>query len=152
MQRNTIGLLVLIVLITGVGIYGWLAYNRKVEPIKNDLPAFTVSAEEIISEFETNDSIPTNKYLGKLIQVSGITKQVDKDDQGFYTVVLGDTSSMSSVRCAMDSVFASAVNTLQQGQVTGVKGIFTGYQKDDTGLLGSDIILNRCVIELKQSR
>lgn len=151
MQRNTIGLLVIIALITGVGIYGWRAYNRKVESIKNELPAFTVSAEQIIREFETNDAIPAKKYSGKLILVTGILKQVDKDDKGFYTVVLGDTSSMSSVRCAMDSAFASAVDILHKGQTTAVKGMFTGYQKDETGLLGSDIIMNRCVIELTQS-
>ena len=149
MSRNKISLLVLIVLLAGVGIYGWRAYNRKVTPIKNESPAFTVSSEEIIRQFETGDSAITTKYAGKLVLVTGITKQVDKDEKGFYTVVLGDTSSMSSVRCAMDSLFAADVNMLQKGQATSIKGMFTGFQKDETGLLGSDIILNRCVIESK---
>jgi hypothetical protein len=57
---------------------------------------------------------------------------------------------MSAVRCAMDTLFTNELMTLKKDQTITIKGMFTGFQKDDTGLLGSDIILNRCVIEKSQ--
>jgi hypothetical protein len=36
--------------------------------------------------------------------------------------------------------------SLQQGAVITIKGAITGFSKDETGLLGSDVQLNRCVI------
>lgn len=151
MQRSKIGMLVLIVLVIVSAIFGWKEYTRKNEPVKNLKPAFKVSAPQIIKEFEANDSLPARKYLGKLIAVNGIIKTIDKDSQGYFTVVLGNPVSMSSVRCAMDSLFASEVLSLKKDQTITIKGMFTGFQKDETGLLGSDIILNRCVIEKPQT-
>jgi hypothetical protein len=151
MQRRKIGMLVLGVLIIISAIFGWKEYTRKNEPVKNLKPAFEVSAPQIIKEFEINDSLPARKYLGKLIAVNGVIKTIDKDNHGFFTVVLGNAASMSSVRCAMDSLFASEVLSLKKDQTITIKGMFTGFQKDETGLLGSDIILNRCVIEKPQT-
>jgi hypothetical protein len=152
MQRNKIGVLILAVLIIASAIFGWREYYRKNEPVVNMTPAFIVTAEQIVKEFEANDSVPAKKYTGKLIAVSGNIKQVDKDEQGYFTVVLGSEGSMSSVRCAMDSLYASDVQTLQKGQPATIKGMFTGFQKDESGLLGSDIILNRCVIYKTQTK
>ncbi len=151
MRRNRTGFLVLAIIIIIAAIFGWREYTRKNEPVKNLKPSIEVSASRMIKEFEANDSLPAKKYLGKLVAVNGIVKKIDKDEQGFFTVVLGDAGSMSSVRCAMDSLFASEVVNLKKDQTITVKGMFTGFQKDETGLLGSDIILNRCVIETSQT-
>lgn len=151
MQRSKIGMLILVVLIIVSAIFGWNEYTRKNEPVRNLKPAFEVSAPQIIKEFEANDSLPARKYLGKLIAVNGILNTIDKDSQGYFTVVLGNPASMSSIRCAMDSLFASEVLSLKKDQTITIKGMFTGFQKDETGLLGSDIMLNRCVIEKLQT-
>jgi hypothetical protein len=66
--------------------------------------------------------------------------------QGAGTIVLGDTTDMSGVRCVLDSSANSMTASLQQGAVITVKGAITGFNKDETGLLGSDVQLNRCVI------
>ena len=146
MKRKKIVLLVFVFLFILFALFVVKEYSRKIEPVKNSKPDVEITAEQLIKEFEDNDSLPAKKYSGKLIAVSGVMKQVDKDDQGFLTLVLGNANSMSSVRCAMDSLFASEVTSLHQGESATVKGMFTGYHKDETGLLGSDIILNRCVI------
>jgi hypothetical protein len=52
---------------------------------------------------------------------------------------------MSAIRCAIDSVHKDRVTGLiNQSSVT-IRGACTGYNKDEMGL-GSDIILNRCVV------
>lgn len=63
-----------------------------------------------------------------------MVKEVIKDDKGFYTVVLGDTASMSSVRCAFDSVHNSEAAG-NSGRVIALKGICSGFNADE--MLGS---------------
>jgi hypothetical protein len=145
------GLLILGLLVLGAVLFGWREYTRKTKPVINLQPAFIVPASQIIDEFEANDTLPAKKYSGKLIAVTGTISSIDKDDQGFLTVVLKDAGFMSSVRCAMDSLFANELVRFGTGQTITIKGMFTGYQKDETGLLGSDIILNRCVVDATQT-
>jgi len=146
MSRKTTIILAAILIAAALGIYAWREFHRTNEDLTGVKPAYTVDAKTLISEFESSDSAANTKYLGKIVQVSGMVKQVDKDDEGKYTVVLGDTAEMSSVRCAMDSVHAANATSLQRGQSVKVKGAFTGFKKDDTGLLGSDLEMNRAVL------
>jgi hypothetical protein len=46
----------------------------------------------------------------------------------------------------MDSTISNELVNIKEGDEVTVKGNFTGFQKDDTGLLGSDILLNRAVV------
>ena len=54
---------------------------------------------------------------------------------------------MSSVRFSMDSLHNEKAATLVKGQTAVLKGICTGYNADE--MLGSDLILNRAVIDKK---
>lgn len=80
-----------------------------------------------------------------MLKVDGLVKDLIKDDKGYYSVVLGDTASMSSVRFSMDSIHNAQAATLVKGSKAVLKGICTGYNADE--MLGSDLILNRAVIE-----
>lgn len=126
----------------------WKAYdefnrtNKDILSVKADTK---ISAMNLIHEYEANDSASNQKYLGKIVEVDGNVKEIKADDNGFYTIVLGDTSSLSSVRCAMDSTHQKDAAKLVPGSSTTVRGSCTGFNKDELGL-GSDVILNRCVI------
>ncbi|MBD0377834.1 MAG: hypothetical protein ICV51_19680, partial [Flavisolibacter sp.] len=61
---------------------------------------------------------------------------------------LGNAGSQSSVRCSMDTAFVTKLSTITAGSTITVKGACTGFNADETGLgLGSDVVLNRCVLE-----
>ena len=147
MSVKKIIIVVVLVAAAGAGLYAWKEFNRKNADLSGVNAVHTVQATALIGEFAANDSTANAKYQGKIVAVEGMVKQVDKDDEGFYTVVLGDTTDMSAVRCAMDSTHATDATSLKRGESVKVKGALTGYKKDDTGLLGSDVELNRCVIE-----
>lgn len=147
MSNKKLIVLVILVAAAGAGLYAWKEFNRKNEDLAAVKPDYNVQATTLIGEFAANDSAANVKYQGKIISVDGMVKNIDKDDDGFYTVVLGDTADMSAVRCAMDSTHAADATSLKRGESVKVKGALTGFQKDDTGLLGSDVELNRCVIE-----
>ena len=139
-----------IILFVGVGVWqGLKEYNRKNQDLINVKVDIKISAVDLINEYEANDSSSNQKYLGKIVEVDGNIKKIETDDKGFYTVVLGDTSSLSSVRCSMDSTHQKDAAKLAAGSSTTVRGSCTGFNKDELGL-GSDVYLNRCVIILNK--
>jgi hypothetical protein len=138
-------LIVAIVLGVGGAIYGYREFNRKNESLTNTVADFKVKPLDIITAFTEDEKAATAKYGGKIIQVAGLVKKVDKDEQGNYTVVIGDNSSLSSVRCSIDSLFTKDVASLQLNTPAFLKGLCTGFNADEMGL-GSDVILNRCVV------
>lgn len=132
----------LVVLVAGVYVYR--EYTRKNKDLSTVGADLTISSANLITSFENNEADANKKFLDKVIQVEGAVKEVAKDEKGYYTVVLGKTDEMSSVRCSMDSVHQAKAATIEKGAMISVKGICTGFNADE--LLGSDVILNRCVI------
>jgi hypothetical protein len=145
MSRKKIILLLILIAIAVAAWYGYREYSRTNKDLKNVRPDFIVNASDLIKEFESGDSAAAKKYNGQILEVTGFVKNIDKDDQGYYTLVLGDTSGLSSVRCSMDTSHQSDAASLIAGSSAIVRGACTGFNKDDMGL-GSDVILNRCAI------
>jgi hypothetical protein len=141
-KKRTIigGIVVVIALAAG---YGWYQFNRTVQGLANVRADFSVNATDLIKEFVSSEDAANKKYLNKILAVKGMVKNVESAQS---TVVLGDTSDMSGVRCVIDSTASSTIGSLQKGAVITIKGAITGFNKDETGLLGSDVQLNRCVI------
>jgi len=142
MKRKKIILYVLLsVLVIGgaVGIYIYKEYNRAHKDTAGLKPDFTVAANDLLKEFENNEQASNKKYWDKVLSVEGMVKDVTRDDRGFYSVILGDTSSLSSVRCSIDSIHGNEAASVKRGHIVSVKGICSGYNADD--MLGSDIIL-----------
>ncbi|HEY0678028.1 MAG TPA: hypothetical protein VGD17_07070 [Chitinophagaceae bacterium] len=146
MNRRVSIIVAVLLVAAAIAVYAWREFNRKNESLAGIKPAYEVDATFLISEFNANDTVADSKYLGQVVAVHGMVKQVEKDEEGNYTIVMGDTMDMSSVRCAMDSTQAGKASSLKRGENVKVKGSFTGFEKDDTGLLGSDVKLNRGVI------
>ncbi len=138
-------LLALALIIAGAAFYGYKEYNRTNKDIAIITPSFKTTSTELINEFTKNDTVANTKYLDKTIALNGNIKSIDKDENGFFTIVIGDTSSTTSVRCSMDSVHNMEASTLKEGTLVNVKGICTGFIKDELGI-GADIILNRSCI------
>lgn len=138
----------LLAVILAAVAFGYKEYNRTRKDSKDQEAKFNVSAVGIIQEFETDEAAATKKYQGKelIIAVTGAVKEVKKDEKGFYTVMLGEEGNMSSVQCAMDTLYANEAANLQPAQAVTIKGQFLGFNKDETGFLGSDVKMNLCVI------
>lgn len=128
------------------GLYAYKEFNRKNKSLHDIQAVANMQAAEITTQFNSNEKKATAAYAGKAVLVSGIIKTIDKDEKGFYTIVLGNENSMSSVRCSIDSTESSLAANEKPGSLVKVKGICTGYVADELGL-GSDVIFNRCVIE-----
>lgn len=145
MSKKKIIISVIAVAILCGGWYGYAEYTRKVQDLDQVKAQVRMNADELITAFEKNESEANAMYLDKIIAVKGQIKTIEKDDMGHYSVILGDESSMSSVRCSMNPAHNENVAELTAGTFITMKGACTGFNADE--LLGSDVILNRCVVQ-----
>lgn len=134
-------------LIIGCGaiLFAVKEYNRKPAGVKNNTPAFVLTAKEFIREYSSQQNTANHKYLGQTVQVSGKINAIDRSNPKNVAIVLGEAGSSSSIRCSMDIESMSGVATIKEQDSICIKGICTGYIPDDMGL-GSDIILNKSII------
>src|SRR5690349_15992910 len=128
-RKKTIVLIALV----AVAITAWYAYkefNRTNRDLQRVRPDYSLHAMSLISEYENGDSMAAKKFNGRIIEVSGLVKKLDKDDRDKYTIVLGDTGSLSSVRCSMDTNYRKDVVMVQPGSSVTIRGACTGFNRD----------------------
>ncbi len=141
-------LIAVFIIVAAVALYIYKEYNRTHKDTASLKPDYSLEAASLIKEFEADEKASNKKFWDKVLKVQGMVKEVIKDDKGFYTVALGDTSSMSSVRCSIDSVHSNEAATVKKGSIIAVKGVCSGFNADE--LLGSDVILVRSVVDHKK--
>jgi hypothetical protein len=135
-------------ILLAAAFYGYREFNRTHLDTAYAKPDFSLPATVLISEYESNEGHSNQKYTDKVIKVEGVVKDLTKDEKGFYSIALGDSASMSAVRCCIDSLHSDETAGVKKGEVISVKGICTGFNADE--LLGSDVILVRSVIDNKK--
>jgi hypothetical protein len=146
MKQVMIFLLIIIVL--GGVWYGYKKYTGAVPSLSEVKADATVSATDLIAAFEKDSASANKQYLGKILEVNGNIKSIEKESA---ILSLGSPDGTSSVRCSMDSAFFKDISTLNPGSSITIKGNCTGYNPDEMGLgLGSDVVLNRCVLPNKK--
>lgn len=143
-QWITIGL---VGVFAAMAVYAYREYHRTNKSLAAVQPDYTVPATTLVNEFLNNEEAACGKYRNKILAVQGLIKSVDMIE-GDCIIMLGDTARQSSsVRCLLDSTQVKQAIVLKRGDPITIKGAITGFIKDDTGLLGSDVELNRCVVE-----
>lgn len=146
MSKKKVIILIVVLVVIVAGLYGYHEYYRTNKDLGDVKEDYSVKATTLINEYMNSESEADNKYRNKILSISGMIKRIDTSDN-YYTVVVGDTMNMSSVRCSIDSTHSAELNNLKRGMNVKIKGAITGFKKDDTGLLGSDVELNRCVVQ-----
>jgi hypothetical protein len=146
-QKGFARLLTILILLGGsFGIWkGLKEYNRTNEDLGSVKADVKITALQFIAEYEANNVAADEKFLGKVVETAGTIKKIEKDEKGYYTIVLGDTTNPSSVRCSMDTTHNADAAQLAAGSSAILRGACTGFNRDEMGL-GSDVILNRCAI------
>ncbi|ULQ55129.1 OB-fold putative lipoprotein [Flavihumibacter rivuli] len=145
-RKYIIGIMALLLLFGAW--YGYHEYNRKIVPTSDLKAELFVSAEEFIQSFEKDEAAANQKFLGKIVAVNGTIKSMDSAAGRISAIILGDPSAMSAVRCLLDSSSSQRIPPLDKGKPTQLKGYCIGATIDP--LLGTDVVLERCVIEPPQ--
>ncbi len=129
----------LLILIAG-GFAFWYGFLRKEKPIEKMKPDFEISADSLLSLFNTNEKLATDKFGGKILLISSALISSDNDENGNVTLTLVDP--MMGVTCTIDSLQAvkqkQEIISLSEGQPVVIKGRCDGML--------TDVKISKCMI------
>ena len=135
-MKRLLGIGLLLALL-GLGV-GYFMYNKPHQNMDKAKVDVALEASELFTAFETNEAEANEKYLDKIIKVSGTVKEVSTDDKGNISVTLESGSEMFGVICQMDDLTEHAKTNFEPGEQVTFKGVCTGMLMD--------VVLVRCVV------
>jgi len=124
MKKIIIPLVVLAFILFGVGFY---MYNKPVESLDNKQADVVVTADQLVADYESNEQTANEKYLGKVVQVSGTVAEVTTEE-GKNKIHLETSNPISMVITELDE--GNSVEGLKPGEQATVKGMCSGYLSD----------------------
>ncbi|MDF2381150.1 hypothetical protein JMG10_06725 [Nostoc ellipsosporum NOK] len=118
--------------------------NKTYEKTDDIKPAYTVSAQELLKEFGTSDSIANKKYLNQIVLVNGRISEIETPADSTVNIKFADENG-SYIIFPFDKISFSRVKDLKEGDSIGVKGACSGDVYSE--ILETRIInFERCVL------
>jgi hypothetical protein len=89
--------------------------------------AITILADSLSAHFQADEKNANTLYLNKAISVTGTILNIDKNQEGKITLLLGHADSFSNVSVTLTSTKAISQKT---GESITIKGVCTGALSD----------------------
>lgn len=134
MRRILQSLFTIIVLLGGLAFYTYYQPHKDIKQTKAD---YTLNATNLFSEFEQDELSANDKYLDKLIQVSGTVKEVSIENNKIISISLESHDVMFGIICQLDEHTKHLRSDFKEGEKVTFKGVCTGMLMD--------VVLVRCV-------
>ena len=115
--------------------FGIYQYYRPVASLSGKPSDFSLSAGSLCAAYEADEAGSDAKYLGRVLEVTGRIRSLDKEPDGRVTVNL-ETGNLSQVSCEMEKGQEVLAELAVHNEVT-LKGLCSGR------LL--DVVLVNCV-------
>ena len=132
MKWSFAGLLVLVVIVVA-GSYTWYVFHKPHRDVKDE-SGIAVSAEQIFSDYNTNEQVANKKYLNKTVLVTGVVQDVKTNQEGSTVVYLKTSDPVFGVNCT----FKEPPGTIAKNSRVSFKGICTGFT--------SDVVINQGIL------
>ena len=129
-------LLALLLGVVGAGV-GFMIYNKPHQNMKSAKADFTLPATELFAAYEFNETTANEKYLGKVIEVTGTVQDVQTDEDGTVSLTLDAGGMLGGVICKLDDLSDHARTEFSTGEGVTLKGRCTGVLMD--------VVMVRCV-------
>jgi hypothetical protein len=136
MKKLTI--IFVLIIIGGLAIYAYLEYNRKPANLINKKANLFIAANNLLQDFSVDENAANKKYLGKIIDVSGVVSASNQANDSTFNIILGNNADGNNVSCLMNIENIMEAKKQQIGDSIVVRGNCTGYLMD--------VELNQCVI------
>lgn len=98
--------------------------------------AYSMTSNELLAEFESDESVANEKLVDKVVEVSGPVADINTDD-GKITIIIGTDNPLSGIICEMDDLSSHNISNFAEGQSVTLKCLCTGYLMD--------VSMRRCV-------
>ena len=125
----------LFALVVGSGIY-IVACSRSPVMDSSKTPSYTLTADQLFSEYKANEVAADNKYKGKVVLISGPIRQNGKF-MGTAYILIGGHGFLDGVQCMFGE--SAEVGSLSKGSQVTVKGEVAGKK--------GNVLLRNCTLE-----
>jgi len=107
--------------------------------VASEAAAFTLSADQLYSEYDANQVAADTKYKDKIVTVTGAITDIGKDVTDTAYVVIGGTGMLNGAQCMFPKGQESLISNLSKGQEVTAKG-------EVNGKIGNVLVRN-CTIQ-----
>lgn len=128
----------LILLSVGIAIVAYNVYNKPHIDVVDAKADVVVTANNLFTEFSTDEAKANAEYLDKIIQVKGFIQKLSIEN-GIGIVTLKTEDDFGSVQCNLSTEAKNDFNLLKKSELVTIKGICTGYLMDVV-LVKSEIV------------
>ena len=122
-------ILSIITLIALCAGYAYYLYQKPHTGIANEKPVFQLSSVALVGDYDKDEAAANTKYLGKVLEVTGVISEKIKDEKGKYIITL-QAADLSGVGCVFDPTQLEDTKKLSEGEEVTIKGICTGVLMD----------------------
>ena len=131
-----ISLFLLVVIVLAGAAAGIYLYTKPQKDLLRSRPDFILTAEELHKAFETDEKVASERFLNKVIELSGTIADTDINEGKTISITLATQNEMSSVICNLHKAINS--DELNKGESITLRGELSGFLMD--------VLLNNCVI------
>lgn len=124
--------IILLVLVLAVSVGGYVAYRMWNKPHADalEMDGIKITAEQLVSEFESNEEASNAKYLSKVLEVQGVVSEINDQDTLVFVNLSYPDAMFGGVQVTVDSRFSEDARKLKAGDQATFKGFCNGYLMD----------------------
>jgi len=115
-----------VLIVFGILAVGSTDTDTDTQKVQSQTPSYTLTAEQLYREYDSNEVSADAKYKGKVIIVSGTIQDIGKDIMDDAYIVIGGGGFLDGVQCTFTKGQQSSVARLSKGQRVTVKGEVSG--------------------------
>jgi len=109
------------------------------QKVQSKAPSYTLSANQLYNEYNSNEVAADSKYKGKVVIVTGTIQDIGKDIMDDAYIVIGGGGFLDGVQCTFTKGEQSSVARLSKGQQVRVKGEVAGKM--------GNVLVNKCSLQ-----
>jgi len=130
MKKKYLVIAVLIIVLVALVVFLYV-FRKSKDSVEGMKPDFVMSSNELVSAFESDEKIANDKYVNKIIEVSGVIAEIN-DDSAYVTYVLRDDNAFSGVSCSIkkSKTGKQSEKKYEIGDSITLKGICNGFLMD----------------------
>ncbi|HUM89545.1 MAG TPA: hypothetical protein PKV50_08440 [Prolixibacteraceae bacterium] len=106
--------------------------------VAKEQAVFQIGANDLFSSFETDENAANEKFIGKVIEVSGEVVSTEQTANGQLEVLLMVENPMGGVRCVFETAQQKVIGKLKTGQTVSIKGKCSGMLME--------VVLDNCAL------
>jgi hypothetical protein len=128
MKKKSIRKLIIpmvVIIIVGIATLCYV-FRGAENSVKNEKAVYSLTSDQLFTAFDENEATANDKFLGKVIEVTGMVTGIEKTDKGQLILLLSCNSPMGGIRCTFETNQDNVSKKVTTGSSHMVKGKCSG--------------------------